>query len=300
MRFVPALGVAALTAGSLMIAPAAHAAPPAPPAVQQVQTPTDLLQGTVNFRDVGGYRTFNGFHVKKGVAYRADALNHATDADLAELTRLGIERIVDYRTPLEVSVDGADRLPAGLAVTERPISDTGMYAELTGAIAGKDPVRQEAVLGNGRGERIMEGLYRSFVTDPESRASFGRTLEELADRDRTPLVFHCTSGKDRTGWTSYLLLSALGVSHRTAAYDFLLSNDYRRTADAAARDGLKAAGYMQNPELLTPMQEVRSNYLAAALTEVKRSYGSVDRYLRYGLGLHPRTQAQLRRNLLTR
>ncbi|MEW2359110.1 tyrosine-protein phosphatase [Spirillospora sp. NPDC029432] len=299
MRLLPTLTAAALTA-ALVTAPAAHAAPPAPAAARQVQAPADLLQGTANFRDLGGYRTFHGFRVENGLVYRADALNHATDADLETLAGLGVRRVVDFRTPLEVSTDGADRLPAGLESTARPVSDTGMFEELMGAIASKDPARQEAVLGGGRGEEIMRGLYRSFVTDPESRAMFGRTLRDLADRSATPLVFHCTSGKDRTGWLSYVLLEALGVPHRTAQRDFLLSNDYRRAADAAARERLRAAGYMRNPDLLIPMQEVRADYLAASLDQVRRSYGSLDRYLRYGLGVDPRTQARLRHHLLTR
>jgi protein-tyrosine phosphatase len=99
---------------------------------------------------------------------------------------------------------------------------------------------------------------------------------------------------------SYLLLRAVGVPHRTAMHDYLLSNEYRAEADAAVRARLESSGYMQNAELLKPIQDVRPEYLEAALDEVRREYGSVERYLREGLGIDGRTRALLRHHLLTR
>ena len=129
---------------------------------------------------------------------------------------------------------------------------------------------------------------------------FVQRLEQTGAAGRLPLLHHCTSGKDRTGWLGYLLLRSLGVPEATARRDFLLSNQYRAAADARTREGLKAGGYMRDPDLLIPVQEVRPAYLDAALDQVRRSYGSVDRYLRVGLGLDGGTRARLWRGLLTR
>ncbi|MFF0526528.1 tyrosine-protein phosphatase [Actinomadura nitritigenes] len=301
MPSIRGAGAVALIAGGLLVSPVAVAAAPVPAAAAgAVTSPQDALQGTVNFRDLGGYRTISHARVRPGLVFRTDALNRTTDADLAALAALGVREVVDFRTPAEVAGDGADRLPPGLAVTARPISDGGMYAAVNAAIGSKDPVRQEAVLGGGRGAETMRVLYRTFVSDAGSRAAFGRTLRDLADPSRTPLAFHCTSGKDRTGWMSYLLLRALGVPEKTARNDYLLSNRYRQDADAATRAQLKAAGYMQDPDLLIPIQEVRADYLDAALDQVRRSYGTLDRYLRAGLGLDARTESRLRHRLLAR
>ncbi|MFD0902852.1 tyrosine-protein phosphatase [Actinomadura sediminis] len=305
MRRTPVIAAVALAA-PLFTVPSALAAPSAPPAVVQRHGghgPASRLagvEGTVNFRDLGGYETYFHARVRSGAIFRADALNHVTDAGRARLAELGVEHVVDFRTPLEVSTDGPDLLPDGLRATARPVGDGGMFATVNAVIGSKDPARQEAVLGDGRGAAIMRNLYRTFVTDPESAAAFGRTLREAADRSRTPMVFHCTSGKDRTGWTSYLLLRAVGVPHRTAMHDYLLSNEYRAEADAAVRARLEAAGYMKNAELLKPIQDVRPEYLEAALEVVRREYGSVERYLREGLGIDGRTRARLRHNLLIR
>ncbi|WP_455361031.1 tyrosine-protein phosphatase [Streptomyces sp. SYSU K21746] len=256
------------------------------------------LQGAVNVRDLGGYHTYGGRTVRYGQVYRADALSELTDADLVTLSGLGLKQVVDFRVPLELQYDGADRLPAGLEVTSRPVTDSGLYGQLMAAIGSRDPVKQEEILGDGKGAAFMRGVYRTFVTNPENRAQFGATLRDLADRRETPLLYHCTSGKDRTGWTSYVLLRALGVPAATAERDYLASNTYRAAHDAKVRAGLKQAGLMQNPDLLIPVQEVRTEYLEAALAEVEREYGSLYGYLRNGLGLDLRTLAKLQARLV--
>lgn len=57
------------------------------------------LQGAINIRDVGGYATKDGRHVKWGKIYRSAELNNLTDADLLKLQQLGIARVDDFRGP---------------------------------------------------------------------------------------------------------------------------------------------------------------------------------------------------------
>ncbi|WP_367040850.1 tyrosine-protein phosphatase [Streptomyces sp. Je 1-332] len=257
------------------------------------------LQGAVNVRDLGGYRTYDGDRVRYGQVYRADALAKLTDADVATLAGLRLKKVVDFRVPAEVQYDGPDRLPAGLTPTARPVSDNGLFATLMTVIGSRDPVKQEEMLGNGKADAFMRDVYRSFVTDGPNRAQFAATLRDIARGSKAaPLLYHCTAGKDRTGWTSYLLLRAVGVPERTAVGDFLASNTYRAAYDAKVREGLKQSGLMQNPDLLIPLQEVRTGYLEAALTEVTKQYGSFANYLRKGLGLDTRTILALRERMV--
>ncbi|MCY0931063.1 tyrosine-protein phosphatase [Streptomyces sp. H27-H1] len=256
------------------------------------------LQGAVNVRDLGGYRTWTGGRVRQGLVYRSDALGKLTAADTTAVAGLGLGKVVDFRIPLEVQYDGADKLPAGLASTARPVSDLGLFGTLMTAIGSGDPVKQEQMLGGGRAEAYMRDIYRAFVTNPENRAQFATTLREIADGNQGPLLYHCTSGKDRTGWMSYLLLSALAVPQDTAEGDYLASNTFRATYDAQVRAGLKASGRMQNPDLLIPLQEVRQDYLDAATTQMEADYGSLYGYLTDGLGLDLRTLAKLQAKMV--
>lgn len=303
IRLVTAVAVTALTALTAVTAVTAAALPaaahtaPAParasasaaaPAVRQVP-----LQGAVNVRDVGGYRTYTGGQVRQGLVYRADALGKLTPADITTVAGLGLTKAVDFRIPMEVQYDGADRLPPGLTATARPVSDLGLYGTLLTAIGSGDPVRQEQMLGGGRAEAYMRDIYRTFVSSPENRAQFAATLREIADDRQGPLLYHCTSGKDRTGWMSYVLLRALGVPEATAGGDYLASNTFRAAYDAQVRAGLKQSGRMQNPDLLIPLQEVRQDYLDAATAQLEASYGNFYGYLTNGLGLDLETLAKL-------
>ncbi|MFF0424414.1 tyrosine-protein phosphatase [Streptomyces sp. NPDC004520] len=256
------------------------------------------LQGAVNVRDLGGYVTYDGGRVRYGRAYRSDHLAKLTEADLTALAGLGLGTVVDLRIPAEVGYDGADRLPAGPVPVARPVTDNGLFGQLMAAIGSRDPVRQEEMLGGGRAAAFMCEVYRTFVTDAANRAAFAATLRDLADPRRGPLLFHCTSGKDRTGWTSWLLLTLLGVPESSARADYLASNAFRAANDARVREGLEQAGLMQDPELIVPLQEVRDAYLDTALDQVRASYGSLFRYVSVGLGLELRELAALRERLV--
>lgn len=295
-----ARGAVAAVAAALALG-ALPATAPAAAAAAQHRTAAPIhqvvLQGAVNVRDLGGYGTYDGARVRYGVAYRADALNKTTDTDVATLGRLGLREVVDFRTPFELQYDGPDRLQSGLTPTSRPVTDSGLYAQMLTAIGSRDPATQDAMLGHGKAEALMRTVYGAFVTDPAARTQFGATLKDLAAAPG-PLLFHCTSGKDRTGWLSYVLLRAVGVPEATARGDYLASNTFRAAADAALRVNLKQSGVMQNPDLLIPLQEVRVDYLDAALSQLGSQYGDLYGYLTRGLGLSLRDLAGLRARLV--
>ncbi|MFB6559743.1 tyrosine-protein phosphatase [Streptomyces sp. NPDC056400] len=247
---------------------------------------------------MGGYRTWTGGQVRQGLVYRSDALSKLTDADVTTVSGLGLTKVVDFRIPMELQYDGADRLPTGLSPTSRPVSDLGLYGTLVGAIGSGDPVVQEQMLGGGRAEAYMRDIYRTFVSSPENRAQFAATLREIADGRQGPVLYHCTSGKDRTGWMSYVLLRALAVPEDTAERDYLASNSFRAAYDARVRAGLKQSGRMQNPDLLIPLQEVRQDYLDSATAQLEADYGSFYGYLTQGLGLDLRTLAKLQAKMV--
>ncbi|WP_067840164.1 tyrosine-protein phosphatase [Nocardia lijiangensis] len=289
ISFIALIG-ATLSALALVSTPAV-----AEPAVEASAARIEL-QGAVNVRDIGGYRTYDGAKVKSGKAFRADSLEKLTDADVQKLGTLNLRAAVDLRTPAEVQFAGQDKLPAGVSAVARPIDDTGLFQQMLQAIQSRDPQKQEELLGNGRAEQIMAGVYRSFLSEA-SRNAFGQTIRDVANSDRATL-YHCTAGKDRTGWLTYVMLRAVGVPERTARQDYLLSNQYRAAADAKLREDVKRAGLMQNPELLIPLQEVRDAYLDNAIQQMEQSYGDFGKFLTQGLGLDPGTILKLRKNLV--
>ncbi|MFE6744683.1 tyrosine-protein phosphatase [Kitasatospora purpeofusca] len=258
------------------------------------------LFGAVNARDLGGYRTAEGLVLRAGVALRSDGLNRLTDEDLGRLAALGLRRVVDLRSRDEVREAGADRTTEDMTLHHLPVFavDFDIHATLRSTLAERDPAGQRALLGDGRAGAMMTGLYRWFVIDSIAREQFARVLRLLAEPGASPLLFHCSAGKDRTGWTAALLLTALGVDRETVFTDYLLTNERSAAVVGAVLESLRVRGPMSEPELLLPVFRAERHYLEAAFEEVAAGWPDFDAFWADGLGLDGGVLAGLRANLL--
>ncbi|MFC1439496.1 tyrosine-protein phosphatase [Streptacidiphilus sp. N1-10] len=266
------------------------------------------LKAAANARDLGGYRTADGRTVRSGVALRGDALNRLTDADLDVLAGLGLRQVVDLRGLNEVEENGSDRLPESVpAGADGPVRlvhlpvyspEHDIYLSLRDVLAGQDAREQHALLGDGGAERIMAEMYGWFVTDPAIRELFARAVRLLADPDGIPLMFHCTAGKDRTGWTAAIVLTALGVDRDTVYEDYLLTNTRSAALIERIMEVFNTRGVMEDPSLMLPVIRAEAAYLDAAFAAVEQGWPSFDAFLGEGLGLDAATLAALRKNLL--
>lgn len=265
------------------------------------------LAAAANARDLGGYRTADGRTVRCGVALRSDALSRLKDGDVDVLGALGVRTVIDLRGLNEVEQNGADRLPSvrsdGGPVRLVPLPvyspEHDIYLSLREVLAGQDPVAQQALLGGGGAERIMQEMYRWFVTDPAIRALFAEAVRLLADPDGIPVLFHCTAGKDRTGWTAAVLLTALGVDRAAVYRDYLLTNDRSAALMERIMEVFRTGAVMEDPTLMMPVIRAEASYLDAAFAAVAEGWPSFDAFLADGLGLDPATLDALRKNLLT-
>lgn len=254
-------------------------------APERIEAPR--LDSVNNFRDIAGtgagYVGFGGLHVNSGVFYRANALT-PDPTDLGTLDSLGLTAVYDLRTDQEIAAK-PDVLPNGVRYTRIQV----LAADPSGDIAGlRSPEEARAYVQDG---------YRSTVNDATSRSGYRQLLTELADT-AGPQVFHCTAGKDRTGWATALLLGIAGVPRETITADYLLSNDYSADTIRATLDQITAAKGPEAAEIYRQLIGVDASYLEASFAEVDANYGSFDRYLVDGLGLSMSTVAKLRVKLL--
>jgi protein-tyrosine phosphatase len=255
------------------------------------------LDGAVNVRDIGGYRTSYGLQVTRGRLFRGDALSQLTGPDVERLDELGLRTVIDFRTPGEVLLAGADRLPFGVEFVSLPVGggDLGSIYEL---IASGDHERQQRELGDGRAASLMVAINRGFVTDARQREAFGAALRLVCSPGRLPLLYHCSGGKDRAGWMTAIVLTALGVPRELVLRDYLLSNDFHRTEYQKLRYDLVKTGIVADPELLRPIMEQSATYLGAAFEETERRYASFGRFVTLGLEISDAMLGELRRALL--
>jgi protein-tyrosine phosphatase len=159
-----------------------------------------------NFRDLGGYRGDGGRTVRWGRLFRADDLCRLDDADLARLADLGVRTVVDLRRPREVERIG--RIPEG--------AYTWVNAHVV------HPEWQEAEFPDPQ-SRVDYLVQRYTEMSEQGGEAIGEALRLVADPDAAPLVFHCISGKDRTGLVAAYTLHLLGVSDDDVADDYALS-----------------------------------------------------------------------------
>ena len=225
------------------------------------------LSGAPNFRDLGGYATISGRTVRRHRLFRSDHLGALDAADLETVAgTLGHSlRVFDLRGVQERETAGC-AIP-GATVHSLPIEPTIVQKLGELIAAGRQLTEDDTVA-------LMQDTYRGFVRGNTPR--FAALFTHLLDPHEAPVVFHCTAGKDRTGFAAALLLRALDVPQDIVMHDYLYTNE-------------RLAGRLHPGTLPTHVASVlwsvRPEFLHAAFDAVQRDFGSLDGYLREGLGL---------------
>ena len=287
-----ALCLAACQHGAASLPAAQRPLPAQMPEAERAQWRHLPLRGADNFRDLGGYLTADGRSIKWGLVYRSNALNKLDAGDQAYLERLGVKRIVDFRAPDEVQ-DAPDQLTPQLtaAVQRLPIEFKGLNVRqfskriLHGDTAG---LRFDTLLVDAN-----QAMVRQFSP------VFRDWLHGLAADGGSPQVFHCTAGKDRTGFAAAVLLLSLGVPKDTVMQDYLASNAYLEAGNARSMRMIRIFSlFRTDPGIVRPLLIVEPRYLDAAFGAMQQDYGSIDGYLRQALGVDDAFREQLRQRLL--
>lgn len=254
-----------------------------------------LLASLPNLRDAGGWPTGDGRRVRRGVLFRSTALDRLDDADAETLAALGIRCVVDFRTSIERE-NQPDRVLDGVrSLLEDVLADSEIAVPAQMAAFFREPAQALAFLESGQGDLAMRSAYREFITLPSARrglATFYRLL--LADDD-LPVLYHCTTGKDRTGWATAALLTLLGVAERDVYREYLLTNEQLLPALEPLFRRFEAHGAPR--ELLVPVLGVDRSYLDEAFAVMRAEFGTIEAYFAEGLGIAHDEQGMLRERL---
>jgi protein-tyrosine phosphatase len=230
------------------------------------------LASADNFRDVAGpgagYPTADGGTVRRGVFFRANELR-LTHEDAASIAALGVTGVVDLRSQHEIDAHPDIEIPGAawshVDVLGIPMDEISSLPDHASAMA------------------MMERVYRGFVEEPVTRAALGRVLTLLAG-DGVHL-FHCSAGKDRTGWTAALVLHVAGVADDVIEADYLLTNEYAESSRAAILAQIVEHLGPEKAEVYQPVLVADADYLRTSYASVEHLYGDRATYLREGLGL---------------
>jgi protein-tyrosine phosphatase len=257
------------------------------------------LDGQPNFRDLGGFETADGRQVKSGAVYRSGELAHLTDEDVATLEEMGIRTVVNFLLPEEIEKNGPDRLPADTREVSLPI-----YGEQAGELT----MVVTAAIQSAEFEKIPQEMNPEFhrLLADEGKQEYAALLREIADPANRPLAYHCSHGVHRTGTATAILLSALGVPWETIREEYLLTNDYR--AEEVEGTLVKIRQMAAERKGVAPEEIDLTNveafylldgaYIDGTLEQAVADYGSMEAYIRHGLGISEAEIKALREELL--
>jgi len=172
-----------------------------------------LIEGALNTRDLGGYTTADSRTVRWNTVYRSGELSQLNIAGCRKIQDLGIKTVIDFRNRL----------------SPLPFFEGDVWCVHQVAKVLLFPIRVEEVSD-------VTQLYWQSVE--QYADSYRSALEQLANPDNLPLLYHCAAGKDRTGIMTALVLLLLGVDRATVVMDYMLSELIYDTLSMEAMEGL--------------------------------------------------------------
>ncbi|MGJ5635152.1 tyrosine-protein phosphatase [Bacillus altitudinis] len=225
-----------------------------------------------NFREVGGLQTTDQMVIKQGMIYRSADLSRLTKQDILTFSTLGIQTICDLRTSSERKSHPPKIMEHDKIVHIPMQPDSMMPSKWT---------MFRMLIAEGKSlsfTPIMKEVYQSMLYERKKEIQQLFTL--LSDEKNYPLMLHCTSGKDRTGFLSALIQLAAGVPVHTVLSEYMRSNEgVKMLVKRQERFVRMMSLYRVSKEQIQPLLGVQQNYLEDVLNEMMDTYGNAERYL---------------------
>lgn len=240
------------------------------------------MDSVQNFRDMGGYLS-DRKSTRWGKVYRSGEICRLSERDLLRLDNLKIKTIIDMRTTDEASLSPV--IYSGARIVHIPVSvDTD---DITRRI-------MEGRVRKGDGSLFMQDMYLQFIA-PDKAQAFAQALQLFLDENNYPVLFHCSLGKDRTGFLASLLLSALDVPEETIFNDYVATNDFINLKRYAS---LVQGMDTDAQEAMTVILSANETFLDLVFRKIKKEYGSLAQYLRQEMQLTDKQKEKLKDILL--
>lgn len=252
-------------------------------AQQQKINRTTLMEGTSNFRELGGIITKDGRQVRKGIFFRSGVLTYLTPVDLEVFEKYDIRYIFDFRNNVEIEKEPdvypnnrkIKRFHTPIGTFDKAQMDTfyKLFLDKKTKINTVDSIMIQANINFVKEIRDYKPLINAMMVGD------------------VPMLFHCTAGKDRTGFAAALILSILNVDKEVIIQDYLIS-----ATNLTNENEMKAKAYEEkgvNPEIFKTIFSVKREYLEAAFNEIRKEYGTMDKMLQEIFNIDKAKQKEL-------
>lgn len=262
---------------------------------------TIIFDNIVNARHLGGIKTVDGKTVKNNVLLRTGNLSRATEADVLKLkNEYNLKHIFDFRTTSEIGfapdmeVEGANNSWINILGTATPGGDSAKQKDFS--VMDEKLIRDTMdTIKSGFLDGKMLLFYKAIALNEVSQAGYAKMFDELLTLEGGTALWHCSQGKDRAGFASVLILSALGADRQTVLDDYEMSNEgYRQIIEIS--DAICEEEQLDEVKkgVLRAMVGVNRDYMETILNIIDESFGSIDNYLLEAIKLTDESKQKLR------
>lgn len=228
-----------------------------------------MTKGLYNARDLGGFPTKDGKVTKFGVFVRSEAPVGLPEGDVAYLKAYGVTATMDFRSTGETLARPSD-LREIMPYYHKPLFN------------------EAAVVGGGKPKPHPHniGWGEQYISMAEESRRWALAVLEIAAKNPGALLYHCTTGKDRTGLMTCYLLSVVGVDKADIAADYCVSQVYLEPVYEKMRSGTMKLGTPPGekpgtePKMDDSFFQTPASAMLTLIDYLENTYGGVVEYLK--------------------
>lgn len=241
-----------------------------------------LTKGLYNARDLGGFPTGDGRVTKFGVFVRSEAPVGMPEGDVEYLKGYGVTATMDFRSTGETIARPSD-LRTVMPYYHKPLFN------------------EAAVVGGGKPKPHPHniGWGEQYISMAEEARDWALDVLDIAAKNPGALLYHCTTGKDRTGLMTCYLLSIAGVGKADIAADYCVSQIFLEPVYEKMRSGAMKLGTPpgeepgKEPKMDESFFQTPASAMLTLLDYLEERYGGVVSYLEK-IGLSRETMEAIR------
>lgn len=226
------------------------------------------MTGLLNARDLGGYPTYDGRITKYKTLIRSEAPMKLTEADFTFLKDYGIKTSIDFRGDREV-----ERQPSSLKDAEwvRYVRSPTFNEQVAFGSRKK---------GKGPAVTAFVDWGEKYVEMAAGCKEWVRCTLELISESNGGVIYNCTTGKDRTGMISALLLGLCGVSRNDITADYCVSEVYLTPVYEELIRGFSEHWPDETVNITDPFFKTNPKNMEHLLAHFEQEYGGITGYVK--------------------
>lgn len=276
-------------------------------ASSQISAPEFLkFKGVINARDLGQYTTADGRRIAEGRLIRAAHLADATSQDIQKLSSMNITRILDFRTADEMPGKTDKDIP-GAQYVNIPVDASGNLLAQTSEEEKKKFTKKKfdvkkiivMLAFDKKAKVVAREMYPTLAFFPDCQKQYAEFFRQILATPEGCIIYHCTQGKDRTGFASALLLAALGADRATIEADFDATNlVYAADVRKYSRRVRFWGGKEEEIAVVKACLGANTENFIKTLDRIEKEYGCLLDYLKGPIGLSEQDIQTLRERYL--